>query len=96
MLAQKSVQDIVNSASLINSQGVLKKKALKEFEFSPIEAVSAAEPKTLTAEISLTSYEGRYVKAFIVDENMKLLRNDFAYLGEQEAQKTVYKTRVLL
>lgn len=67
-------------------------KALEEFAFSPIEAVSAAEPKTLIAEINLTSYEDRYVKAFIVDENMNLLRNDFAYLGGQETQKAIYKT----
>lgn len=67
-------------------------KALEKFAASSMESVTAAEPKTLTAQIDMTSYADRYVKAFVVDEDMKLLRNDIAYLGTQEITKTIYKT----
>ncbi len=39
VLDQKSVQDIVNSASLVNSQGILKKKELKNFDVSDPQSI---------------------------------------------------------
>jgi len=40
VLDQKSVQDIVNSASLVNSQGILKKKEFKEFDVSALQSIT--------------------------------------------------------
>lgn len=58
VLAQKSVQDIVNSASLINSQGVLKKKALKEFEMTDAQTVTLNLVDESEIKISFVGHKG--------------------------------------
>lgn len=58
VLDQKSVQDIVNSASLINSQGVVKKRELKEFEATETISVTLTLADESEFKLSFVGYKG--------------------------------------
>ncbi len=68
VLDQKSVQDIVNSASLINSQGVLKKSELKAFQITEPRSVTLTLADKSVFTLSFDGYKGE-ISAVRINED---------------------------
>ena len=68
VLDQKSVQDIVNSASLINSQGILKKRDLKTFEITEGQTVILTLADESEFKISFEGHKGETCAVRINDK----------------------------
>ncbi len=69
VLDQKSVQDIINSVSLIQSQGVFNKKDLKELEFTKTQSVTLTLDDESKFEISFVGHKGETCAVRISDED---------------------------
>ncbi len=65
---------------------------LDTMEKSTVTEIAGLSGTSVQTSISSDSYENKYVKAFILDENMQLIRSDFLYMGADDVKNYALKS----